>query len=67
MRVKLLREVEVVVEELPVVPGADGAAVLPTDEPAADGTGAEAIGETDSGEAEVAADDQCDGAVEDCE
>ena len=67
MTVKLLRKVEVVVEEPPFEAGTDGAAVLPTDEPAADGTGAEAIGETDSGEAEVAADDQCDSAVEECE
>ena len=51
---KLLREVEVVVEEPPFEPGTDG-------------TGAEVIGETDSGEAEGAADDQCDSAVEECE
>ena len=49
---KLLREVEVVVEE---PPGADGATGLLTDEPAADGTGEEAIGETDNGKAEAAA------------
>ena len=66
MTVKLLREVEVVVEEPPFEPGTDGAAVLPTDEPAADGTGADVKGETDSGEVEGVA-DQCDSAVEECE
>ena len=47
--------------------GANGAAELPTNEPAADGTGEEATGETDTGEAEAAVDDQCDSANEECE
>ena len=65
MRVKLLREVEVVVEEIIVIE-LDEIAELPLDDPAADVTGIEAAVDTDTIIAEVI-EYQCDSALEQCD